>query len=484
MITTREVLLYGLAVLAGTTANTRAQAPFPIDADLPQSGGPHFAYGAVPPGTTPSTQTLTSTPAQSNLPLNAVSTISHATHGRLWDVDVRVNVQHADGAELDLFLIAPDGRRVTLSTDNAAGVANAFTNTTFDDSSDVTVREQTFTSGGVFTVTPEGALGSLLDLDPFGDWELHASDDTGATTGVLVSWSLVLTTLTPDPAPIDYTTYDYQPFTVNIPDNNAIGRYGFALVIDAGVQLKSARLGLNLNHPRPSDLVITLTSPAGTQITLARHSGGSTANFFGNVVFRDDATFAGLDATVSDFSGVPAQVTPEGAMSRFAGEFAEGGWSVHVQDLVPGMTGQLLGVWIETDVWDVGGSSNGFCPSGISSEGCIPLFTASGANLVTIGAPGNRTGLYFFGVNGPRFTPWAPGSTSWLCARGPLRRSSAMTSGGQFGQCDGSYTHNIAGALSAAGVPSGTTVHLQCWYRDPPAPKQTSLTNAQVITAP
>lgn len=59
-----------------------------------------------------------------------------------------------------------------------------------------------------------------------------------------------------------------------------------------------------------------------------------------------------------------------------------------------------------------------------------------------------------------------------------------MNSGGQIGQCDGVYLQNIAGALSAAGVPSGTTVHLQGWYRDPPAPKQTSLTNAQVITAP
>ncbi len=59
-----------------------------------------------------------------------------------------------------------------------------------------------------------------------------------------------------------------------------------------------------------------------------------------------------------------------------------------------------------------------------------------------------------------------------------------MNSGGQIGPCNGVYLLDIAGTLSADGVPSGTTVHLQGWYRDPPAPKQTSLTNAQVITAP
>jgi subtilisin-like proprotein convertase family protein len=479
--------LVRVASLLALAALGRAQfqALDPFAASMAGVGGNHSLYGAVPPGTTPSTVTVASSGAQSNRALNAYSLIAHAVHGTLWDVDVRVDVQHADGAELDIYLIAPNGRRVTLSTDNASGVLNAFTDTTFDDSSSTTVLEQVFTNGGSAVVVPEGALGSLVGIDPFGNWQLQVLDDTGAISGTLISWSIVLTTLSPAPPPIDYTVHDFQAFSTNIPDNNSAGRYGYAFVMDSGVQLSALRLGLNINHPRPSDLVITLTSPEGTEITLARKAGGSTVNFFGSAEFRDDAQFAGLDAPVSDFTaGVPTVVVPEGALARFAGESAEGAWSVHVVDTAAGMVGQLLGVWIDADVWTVGGASTGFCPVGTSTEGCQPVITNAGSVLSLANVPGSRMGVFFFGTNGPRYTPWAVGSTSYLCARGPLRRTPAMFSGGHAGMCDGVYQFDLAGIFAAEGVVSGTTVHAQCWYRDPPAPKFTNLSGVVVFAAP
>lgn len=475
-------------VVSSTVAAAHAQFDA-FDAQMASLGGPNALYGVVPPGTTSSTILHAAVGANLNMPLPATSSIVIAGSGYLWDVDVQVNVAHVDSGELDLVLIAPNGKRITLSTDNAGGVTDAFVDTSFDDSSTDAVLEHLFAGGQTLSLVPEGALGSLLGIDPQGTWQLEVLDDTGGASGTLVAWALDLTTLTPSPTPIDWTVTDFQSFTTNIPDNNPIGRTGFALIIDAGAQIRDVRARIMVQHARPSDLVITLESPAGTMITLTNGFGGSTNDAFGDVWFQDDVSNGVFDVPVSEYdfamNGPPSALVPVGAMNRFAGELAEGAWVVHVVDHQPGVVGRLLGVQIEAGIWDVGGTASGvFCPSGVSVSGCIPPMANSGTVFSATGLPGQRIGIFFFGVNGPRFTPWAAGSTSVLCVRAPLRRLPPMISGGTSGQCDGSFVADSAGALNAAGVVSGTTVYAQCWYRDPPAPKFTNLTNAVMFTAP
>jgi hypothetical protein len=140
----------------------------------------------------------------------------------------------------------------------------------------------------------------------------------------------------------------------------------------------------------------------------------------------------------------------------------------------------------------VGGSR--YCTAGTSSLGCSAMLTGAGvasagagSNLVITasGVEGQRAGLIFYGVDNSGFTPldWAPGSSSFLCVKSPVQRSLAQSSGGTIAQCDGQLVFDwssfVAANPGALGAPfsAGDEVFAQAWFRDPPAPKSTGLSN-------
>jgi subtilisin-like proprotein convertase family protein len=473
------------AVLAASLALAQlAHAQGSVEgARLNAAGGPNFVFGSTPPSTTAQTDTYSSNVGQA-LVDNGLSSFSlSATSGfaYLWDVDVHVQLQHPQSGELDLVLVAPDGREVTLSTQNASGVVDAYGDVSFDDSADETVFGHGFGSGQTVTLVPEGALGSLAGLDPTGGaWTLRVRDGAAGNVGNLVQWSLDVTTLSAAPPAYDFSTS--ESFAFYHPQNNPAISRGWALLLD-DAQIGDVRLRLQLTHPDPSHLVVTLMSPSGVSIPLANGQGGSIASAFSNVLFRDDARSGLADLPVSDyvFSAAAAQLVPLGALHRVVGDNLQGMWNLEVRDLTNAPVGFVLAS-IEFDLWDHAGSSTGFCPSGISSNGCIPTFDGS----TVTGIDGLRTGLFFVGINGPKYSPWAQGSTSTLCVKSPLKRVTLpMNSGGSNGQCDGVYVADpvfMSAAIAALPAPSGTILCSQCWYRDPHAPKHTNLTN--MVTYP
>ena len=99
---------------------------------------------------------------------------------------------------------------------------------------------------------------------------------------------------------------------------------------------------------------------------------------------------------------------------------------------------------------------------------------------------GQKSGLLFYGVTGAKATPWGAG-TSYLCVEAPLKRMSTQNSGGTAGACDGVFAEDwnayIAAHPAALGQPfaGGETVWAQGWFRDPPAPKSTNLSDALVF---
>lgn len=138
--------------------------------------------------------------------------------------------------------------------------------------------------------------------------------------------------------------------------------------------------------------------------------------------------------------------------------------------------------------------STTYCTAGTSSNGCTPAISAtgtpsasaaSGYNIAVAGLEGNRLGLLFYGVSGRISSPWG---SSFLCVRSPTQRMTTQNSGGVVGQCNGAYVEDwIAFATShpgALGTPltAGTLVNVQAWYRDPPAPKTTNLSDALEFT--
>lgn len=138
-----------------------------------------------------------------------------------------------------------------------------------------------------------------------------------------------------------------------------------------------------------------------------------------------------------------------------------------------------------------------FCTSSTTTNGCSPSMTASGSpsasatsgfNLLCSNVEGSKAGLVFYSISGEFPQPWAAGSTSFLCVKTPTQRTPATTTGGTAGQCNGALALDFAAFMTAnpgaLGQPisAGQTFHAQTWFRDPPAPKTTNLSNGLRFT--
>lgn len=141
-----------------------------------------------------------------------------------------------------------------------------------------------------------------------------------------------------------------------------------------------------------------------------------------------------------------------------------------------------------------------YCTAGVSTNGCVAkmdfdgapsIAGASGFALKVKQLEGQRQALLFYGIGGRRADPWATGSTSFLCVKAPVQRMLAGSSAGSAGQCNGAlsadWLNYVATNPSALGAPfaAGIAVTAQAWYRDPPAPRSTNLSDAlEFVTTP
>jgi hypothetical protein len=141
------------------------------------------------------------------------------------------------------------------------------------------------------------------------------------------------------------------------------------------------------------------------------------------------------------------------------------------------------------------GNPTNYCTAGTTTNGCNATVSLNGvpsprnlapANIVVSGVEGQKTGLVFYGTT--QFAqPWGTG-TSFLCVKAPTQRTPAQPTGGTAGACNGTITQDINGFWAAnpaaLGQPifAGQVLNFQGWFRDPPAPKTTSLSNALSVT--
>ncbi|MFM7298323.1 MAG: hypothetical protein ACKO4Q_14025 [Planctomycetota bacterium] len=140
-----------------------------------------------------------------------------------------------------------------------------------------------------------------------------------------------------------------------------------------------------------------------------------------------------------------------------------------------------------------------YCTAGTSTNGCVPSIAAAnqprvsltGTAIVSVSnVEGQKQGLLFYGINNSGFvlTPWSATSSSYLCVRAPTQRLPAQSSGGSVGFCNGGISADFhaffAANPTALGMPLsvGRKVYAQAWYRDPPAPKTTNLSNGIELT--
>ena len=160
---------------------------------------------------------------------------------------------------------------------------------------------------------------------------------------------------------------------------------------------------------------------------------------------------------------------------------------------VPGITSNTLGAEF------IGGPSvNSFCTPGTTTHGCLPAISgsgtasataASGFTILVQGVEGQKSGIVFYGVNNAGFIPlpWGP-SSSFLCVKPPTQRTLPQSSGGTVNLCDGSLSIDWnafrAANPGALGAPfsAGQHIYAQGWFRDPPSPKNTMLSDALDFT--
>jgi hypothetical protein len=171
-----------------------------------------------------------------------------------------------------------------------------------------------------------------------------------------------------------------------------------------------------------------------------------------------------------------------------AGKLYVGG-SFQDADLRPSWN---FGVWIP----DQTASGMPYCTAGTTTHGCTAQISGSGLpsisapagfTLSVSGVEGNKAGLIFYGVSGRTALPWGGGS-SFLCVKPPTQRLPAQHAGGINGACNGSLSldwnawRNAHSTGLGAPFAPGQSVWAQGWFRDPPAPLGTSLSNGLEFT--
>ena len=136
-----------------------------------------------------------------------------------------------------------------------------------------------------------------------------------------------------------------------------------------------------------------------------------------------------------------------------------------------------------------------YCTAGTTTNGCTANITASGVPDANAGSgfvlhvsdvEGAKTGLLFYGLSGPLAQAWGT-SSSYLCVKPPTQRTLAQSTGGNAGACDGTLTLDWSQFITTPSVlgwpfAGGEVVSAQAWFRDPPSPKTTMLSDALTFT--
>lgn len=138
-----------------------------------------------------------------------------------------------------------------------------------------------------------------------------------------------------------------------------------------------------------------------------------------------------------------------------------------------------------------------YCTAGTTSSGCVPSIngygtasaSASSGFVVRVDSvEGQKTGHIFYGISGAALNPWSPLSSSYLCVKAPSQRTGTQMASGTVGACDGviqlDWNQYVATHPTALGVPfsAGAQVWAQLYFRDPPAPKTTNLSDGLTFT--
>ena len=289
----------------------------------------------------------------------------------LLDLNLTTQIQHTFAADLDVTLTSPAGTVVTLTSDNGAGNDDVFNGTLWDDNANPAGQVPYTTNNGLVTdnayvnltlaspLVPEEAMGAFIGEDPNGTWTLTISDDLAGDGGNLNGWSLDVTTLPNAPITATVPTQT-QATAVAIPTGPGVVT-STIVVAGAGTAILDVNATTFIQHTFAADLDVTLTSPAGTVVTLTSDNGAGNDDVFNGTLWDDSANPAGQvpyttnNGLVTDNAYVnltlASPLVPEEAMAAFIGEDPNGTWTLTISDDLAGDGGNLASWSLDIDTF-------------------------------------------------------------------------------------------------------------------------------------
>ncbi|WP_231881206.1 immunoglobulin-like domain-containing protein, partial [Oleiphilus sp. HI0123] len=124
-----------------------------------------------------------------------------------------------------------------------------------------------------------------------------------------------------------------------------------SMTISDDRQLADLNVMIDISHGRPGDLILTLTSPAGTSVVIMDRPGTTGGWFdFGCANDDVDATFddqgsSAVENVCNSSPGIGGTVIPHNALSAFNGESTQGVWTLKVEDKATITNSGTLNTW-------------------------------------------------------------------------------------------------------------------------------------------
>lgn len=409
------------------------------------------------------------------------------------EVKLTTSIQHSRSWDLELWLTSPQGTSVLLVDGAGGALADAFDGTLWDDSAPQSHWSLPVPVAPYATLAPMIGLSNFAGQTPNGTWTLTVIDDLLGHVGMVNGWTLEITTLDNPPAVIGGIGTSLA--NIPIPD--------FATTTDTidisglGSTMISVLVYTEITHTFNADLSIDLIAPSGTTVRLVHRAGSDKDDVFNGTLWSDDSTDLTRIPYLHTYTNgvVVSDLCADGGLAAFYGEDPNGTWTLRIADQIQTDVGTLVR-WDLTlfTCADCYSNVTNYCTSSLTTNGCVPSLSASSprASLIDLdpfvltcgSVEGQKSGLIFYGTNGAISSPWGGLSSSFLCVKSPTQRMNAQNSGGTSGACDGALSVDFfawfAANPTSLGAPAfpGQHFNAQTWFRDPPAPKTTNLSDA------
>lgn len=288
--------------------------------------------------------------------------------GTIADVNLKLNIATPFVADMDVYLIHPDGTRVELFTD-VGGSGDNFVDTILDDQASQAVTSGTAPFTGSYR--PEGSLISLKGKDANGTWRLEVTDDASGDLATLVNWELILISgedSFPSTAlgtvPIDFTPGTYRvrlaPLTGWSP---TLPVDGLRTVSPSGAPLFDQRYGTSQANflPTVTADAAAVTGVEGANLTNTGTYGdadvGDVVALYasvGTIVRNANGTWSWSHAAADNFNATAVTITADdqrGGIATTSFTIAATNVPPTVQSALSSVSGNVLGTLVNTGTY-------------------------------------------------------------------------------------------------------------------------------------